>query len=59
MSSYFYFSETPDAIYGFSPNPESERLGSFLEYDWTDPEWVAESKKNRIASKTRKKLIMP
>ena len=39
--------ENPDAVYGFSPNPESPRLGSFAEYDWTDPEFVAEAQKER------------
>lgn len=39
--------ENPDAVYGFSPNPESARLGSFAEYDWTDPEVVAEAQKER------------
>ena len=32
--------EDPDAVYGFSPDPESERLGSYAEYDWSDPELV-------------------
>ena len=39
--------ENPDAVYGFSPNPESPRLGSFADYDWTDPEVVAEAQKER------------
>lgn len=37
----------PDAVYGFSPNPESKRLGDYASYDWTDPEFVAEAKQNR------------
>lgn len=37
----------PDAVYGFSPNPESKRLRDFVAYDWTDPAFVAEAKKNR------------
>lgn len=37
----------PAAVYGFSPNPESKRLGEYVAYDWTDPEFVAEAKKNR------------
>lgn len=37
----------PDAVYGFSPNPESKRLGDYAAYDWTDPEFVAEAKQNR------------
>ncbi|MCQ2457311.1 MAG: hypothetical protein MJ142_01100 [Clostridia bacterium] len=39
----------PDAVYGFSPNPESKRLGDYAAYDWTDPEFVAEAKANREA----------
>ena len=39
--------ENPDAVYGFSPDPESPRLGSFADYDWTDPEVVAEAQKER------------
>ena len=38
----------PDAIYGYSPNPESKRLGEFArEIDWTDPEEVAMRRKER------------
>lgn len=40
--------ENPDAVYGFSPNPESERLGAFAEYDWTDPELVEKARQKRI-----------
>ena len=39
----------PDAIYGFSPDPQSKRLGSYADYDWTDPDFVAEAKKERKA----------
>lgn len=39
----------PNAIYGFSPNPESTRLGTYAEYDWTDPEFVANAKAERKA----------
>ena len=39
--------ENPDAVYGFSPDPESPRLGSFADYDWTDSEVVAEAQKER------------
>ncbi|MCR5296566.1 MAG: hypothetical protein K6E17_04070 [Clostridiales bacterium] len=39
--------ENPDAVYGFSPSPESKRLGTYAEYDWTDPEFVAEAQKTR------------
>ena len=39
--------ENPDAVYGFSPDPESTRLGVYAEYDWTDPEFVAQAKEER------------
>lgn len=41
--------ENPDAVYGFSPNPESARLGSYADYDWTDPEVVEKGRQDRIA----------
>ena len=28
--------ENPDAVYGFSPDPESTRLGPYADIDWTD-----------------------
>lgn len=38
----------PDAVYGYSPNPESKRLGRFAElHDWTNDEEVAEARKER------------
>ena len=38
----------PDAVYGFSPNPESTRLKDYVDaLDWTDPEAVAAAKKAR------------
>jgi hypothetical protein len=40
--------EDPDAVYGFSPDPNSTRLSSFVDYDWHDPEFVAQAKKERI-----------
>lgn len=40
--------ENPDAVYGFSPNPESERLGPYADYDWTDPQLVADARQTRI-----------
>ena len=39
--------ENPDAVYGFSPSPESKRLGTYAEYDWTDPDFVAEAQTAR------------
>ena len=41
--------ENPDAVYGFSPDPESTRLGEFAEYDWTDPVFVAQAMETRQA----------
>ena len=40
--------ENPEAVYGFSPNPESERLGAFAEYDWTDPQIAEKARQTRI-----------
>ena len=37
--------ENPDAVYGFSPDPDSQRLGTFAQYDWTDPEIVAQEER--------------
>ncbi|MBQ4501424.1 MAG: hypothetical protein II962_06265, partial [Spirochaetales bacterium] len=39
--------ENPDAVYGFSPDPESTRLGPYAQYDWTDPVFVAQAKEDR------------
>ena len=41
--------ENPDAVYGFSPDPESQRLGTYAEYDWTDPEFAAQAQEERRA----------
>lgn len=41
--------EAPDAVYGFSPDPMSDRLGSYAEYDWTDPVFVAKAQEERRA----------
>ena len=38
----------PNAVYGFSPNPESKRLGSYAEFDWTDPAFVAQAHQERL-----------
>ncbi len=40
--------ENPNAIYGFSPNPASTRLGVYASYDWTDPVVVSKARKERI-----------
>ena len=41
--------ENPKAVYGFSPNPESSRLGTYAEYDWTDAAVVEQGRQDRIA----------
>ena len=37
----------PDAVYGYSPNPDSVRLGAYADEDWTDPEKVAKWRAER------------
>jgi hypothetical protein len=40
----------PNAVYGFSPNPESKRLGNFANaIDWTNPTDVAKARAVREA----------
>ena len=40
--------ENPFAVYGFSPNPDSVRLGNYADLiDWTDPEQVAAARAQR------------
>lgn len=42
--------ENPDAVYGFSPSPDSTRLKEYADaIDWTDPEQVAEARAQRQA----------
>ena len=41
--------EDPDAVYGYSPSPESERFKDYVDYDWTDPAFVEELRKQREA----------
>ena len=41
--------ENPDAVYGFSPDPESTRLGEYAKYDWTDPVFAAQAMEERRA----------
>lgn len=41
--------ENADAVYGFSPDPESKSLGEYADYDWTDETFVAEAKEERMA----------
>ena len=37
----------PDAVYGYSPDPDSKRLGVFAQYDWSDEAFVEEMKQER------------
>ncbi len=39
----------PDAVYGYSPDPESRRLGEYASYDWSDKALVESSREDRIA----------
>ncbi len=42
--------ENPDAVYGFSPNSESTRIGKYADkIDWTNPEQVAVARQTREA----------
>ena len=41
--------ENPAAVYGFSPDPDSSRLGPYAGYDWTDPDFVAGATEERRA----------
>ena len=41
--------ENAGAVYGFSPDPASPRLGNYAEYDWTDPAFVATAREERRA----------
>ena len=39
----------PAAVYGFSPDPDSARLGEFADsIDWSDPEQVAQAREQRL-----------
>lgn len=38
----------PNAIYGFSPDPNSKRLGEYASYDWSDPMVVEKARQDRI-----------
>ena len=40
--------ENADAVYGFSPDPQSTRLGEYAKYDWSDPALVEKARKERI-----------
>jgi len=40
--------KNPNAVYGYSPNPLSERIGRFAEFDWTDKDIVARAREARL-----------
>lgn len=40
--------EDPNAVYGFSPNPNCEAMKEYAEYDWSDPEVVAQLQEERL-----------
>lgn len=50
--------ENPDAIYGFSPSPDSKRLKSYSQFDWTDPKYVADARKTRRNYHKSKVLLL-
>ena len=37
----------PTAVYGYAPNPDSTRLGTYAQYDWSDEAFVAEMRAQR------------
>lgn len=37
----------PNAVYGYSPSPDSERLRGYADKDWSDPVFVEEMRKQR------------
>ena len=48
--------ENPNAVYGFSPNPESTRIGKYAnKIDWTNPEQVAIARQTRKAYQSGRK----
>ena len=40
--------EDENAVYGYSPNPSSKRLGEYASYDWSDETLVAGARAERI-----------
>ncbi len=48
----------PDAIYGFSPDPCSDRLGDFASYDWSDPLVVWKGRQERIEYLQQDKVLI-
>ncbi len=48
----------PNAIYGFSPDPGSDRLGEFASYDWSDPLVVWKARQDRIEYLQQDKILL-
>ena len=40
--------EDENAVYGYSPNPSSQRLGAYASYDWSDEATVANAQVDRL-----------
>ena len=40
--------ENPNAVYGYSPNPKSDRIGKFAEFDWTNKDVVSRAREARM-----------
>lgn len=50
--------ENPDAVYGYSPNPQSTRLGVYADaLDWTDEAQVADARAQRAAYHEKNKEL--
>ncbi len=50
--------ENSDAVYGFSPNPQSKRLGVYADaIDWTDEAQVADAREQRAAYHEKNKEL--
>ncbi len=50
--------ENSDAVYGFSPSPDSDRLEPYKQYDWTDRKVVADIQKSRREYHKSKESMM-
>ncbi len=48
----------PNAIYGFSPDPASDRLGEFASYDWSDPLVVWKARQDRLEYMQQDKILL-
>ncbi len=50
--------ENPEAVYGYSPNPNSKRLGSYADMAWTDKATVEAGRQSRIEYYNDMKSLM-